>query len=411
MIDVQNRSYFTIEEVTLKLKRQKQYGKIEELEKVISRCSQAAYREIVARLFALPRELRNMIYDELWALDSCRRTLIDVLIRGHDRNNQLRAPWNQRYSGKFDCFPPNLAKQWFGRMEVATEMLKAFGKRDGTDTIDMSCTTYHVSWKKLHDLTTVKIFHSDVTLYELLGNMRLAIVFDCMDEINGNEGLERMSIPGNFNAELRRCIDVASSLRNQTPRPITFRFEDQTTGVPSNITHLFRSLSGPFHELRQFGFDINIRCQTNGHCDCAWDMSGTYNNHGPHTDDVDKWTMRDWSLNFTRVSGQFQNASGMGELFIFNPNGPLPGSFRIKKHVWEVMRKELYRAYPEIESVVKWTKNKKGEIWMDCGCVNEEHTCCPYYLCLKHGGWEVNLDGKWNTSCYICKGLVASDLS
>ncbi|KAI4661377.1 uncharacterized protein J4E79_005190 [Alternaria viburni] len=204
------------------------------------------------------------------------------------------------------------------------------------------------------------MFHSDVTLYELLGNTGLVIVFDCMDEIDGNEGLERIGIPGNFNAELRHCIDMLSSLRNQKPRPVTFGFEDETRGVPSNITHLFRSLSGPFHELRQLGFDINVRYQTSSDYDCVWDMSGTYNTHNPHTDDVDKWTLRDWSLNFTRVNEQFEEAHLMGETFVFNPNGPLRGSFRIKKHVWEAMRKELYRAYPEIDKVVKWTKNERG---------------------------------------------------
>jgi len=414
LLEVQNRSYFTIEEVTLRLKRQKQYGKLEELEKALSRYSRAAYREIVARLFVLPRELRDMIYDELWALHSCKETFINGLICGDDRINRRREPWTQRYPGKLDCFLPNLAKEWFGEREVATEMLKAFGRRDGTDITARGCSdswsSYHVSWKKLNDLITVKMFDSDVTLYELLGNTGLVIVFDCMDKIDGVEGLERIGIPGNFNAELRRCIDALSLLRNQKPRPITFGFEDETTGVPSNVTHLFRSLSGPFHELRQLGFDINIRCQTNGYFRYVWDMSGTYNTHSPHTDDVDKWTLRDWSLNFTRVNEQFEEAHLMGETFVFNPNGPLRGSFRIKKHVWEAMRKELYRAYPEIDNVVKWTKNEKGEIWMDCGCAKEKHTCCPYYLSYKHGGWDVIEDGRWNNSCYICKGLVAPDL-
>ena len=414
--EVQIRSYFTIEEVTLKLKRQKQYGRMKQLEKALSRYSRAAHREVVARLFVLPRELRDMIYDELWALDSCKEKLIDMLVSGDDRNERRRGPWTQRYPGKFDCFLPSLAKQGFGGRQVATEMLKAFGKRDGTDITESSYSdhwswsAYRVSWKKMHDLITVKMFHSDVTLYELLGNMGLVIVFDCMDKIDGNEGLERIGIPGNFNAELRRCIDALSSLRDQKPRSITFGFEDETIGVPSNTTHLFRSLSGPFHELRQLGFDINVRCQTDGYGRWAWDMSGTYNTHSPHTDNVDKWTLRNWSLNFTRVNEQFEEAHLMGETFVFNPNGPLRGSFRIKKHVWEAMRKELYRAYPEIDNVVKWTKNERGEIWMDCGCVRNKHTCCPYYLCYNHGGWDVIEDGRWNNSCYICKGLVAPAL-
>jgi hypothetical protein len=414
LIKSQHRPCQTLKEVTTKLTKQKQHGKLEKLTKAISHYSRAGYRELVPRLLVLPREIRDMIYDELWSLGSSKEYLMNQLVcedSTFGRYRRRSAKHGHRPSnGRTVCHLPSFSKRAFVGAEVAREVLDAFRRRDSTSEGDGS-RAHYVSWENLHDFTTAKVFQSGFTLYELLENLDLFIVFDCVDQIDGNEGLERIGIPGCFNAKLRRCIDTLSSLRHRKPRSITFQFIDLTDGVPSSITYLFRSLSVPFHELRHLGFDVRVIYGAFGVFN--WDMSGEHNHHGSHTEDVWNWTLRDWSLNFTRTNGHFKEASFMDRTFVFNPNGPLSGRYRVKKPIWEALRKELYRAYPDVDTAVKWTKNTKGEIWIDCGCVDEEHTCCTFYLCGEHGGWDWRsgrLDDDLNTYCYICKGLVAPAL-
>ncbi|KAG9186877.1 hypothetical protein G6011_09985 [Alternaria panax] len=161
---------------------------------------------------------------------------------------------------------PDFAKRELVGESAATEALQAFPRSILRRVSDPYNLTYYVSWERLHDLTTAKVFHTGLTLHELFENVRLSITFDCLDEIDDNEGLERIGIPGSFNSRLERCLHALSALRNQKPRPVIFEFVDETKGVPSNMTHLFRSLSALFHELQHLGFDVRVTCS-------GWDMN------------------------------------------------------------------------------------------------------------------------------------------
>jgi hypothetical protein len=75
--------------------------------------------------------------------------------------------------------------------------------------------------------------------------------------------------------------------------------------------------------------------------------------------------------------------------------------------LWEGIRRYLYRAYPDVEEVIMVTEGKNGMLYIDCGCPAEKHTCSPYLLCHKHGGWDYGAELE-NAYCYKCLGLESS---
>ncbi|KAI8936358.1 hypothetical protein NX059_006770 [Plenodomus lindquistii] len=299
----------------------------------------ALYEELSARLSALPREIRDLIYEELWEPGwfwepgDCWRLnwygIEEIL------PVTLRYPWSPNCcspatSPTFLC-PCSTHLPYFIQVRlmdkvVVGEILDALNRRIRAHTRSCASTIrehkYRINWDTLERFATPDIFHLGVSIHRLFETLHLRVLFDCMDVIDGDGGLEVLGIPGGFKAQLDRCVKSLWALCEEKPRRVTFVFKAKRypPRMPSNATFLFRALSAVFHELKARGFDVHVVYEDYW---CRWELSVR---HWAMEDEPDPWTwdLTAWNLNLTRSDLHF-HPRRRGEHFP-EPNGPIQGS-------------------------------------------------------------------------------------
>ncbi|KAF1840931.1 uncharacterized protein K460DRAFT_420769 [Cucurbitaria berberidis CBS 394.84] len=385
----------------------------EEYDACVLHFSKASLQEISGRLLALPRELRDVIYEYLWDFESHNSDNFKTLIFLADFTTpppSCSGPLGTVPSCTCFTHVSHFLDSGIMDKQVVLEILGIFHTRMKKGPPRRS-SSYTLEWGDVEAFAARDILHLGLTLHGVLTNHRLRINFDCLDEPECDGVLETIGVPGGVHDQLQRTADALSRLCLESPRTIQFDFEDYVDGVPTKMEYVFRTLSEPFHRLKQHGFDVRVSYEHKGEYmfddnNCGyWDL-GEDGWESSKRSDVWQWGLLDWKLNFSRANSWFQpQSSGLGGNFVPNPNGPIPeecfDDYRRKMPVWEGIRRYLYRYQPDIEEVITWTRSTEGWYRWDCGCASEKHTCSEYFLCVKHNGWKYRRDGL-DLACWKC---------
>ena len=386
-----------------------------EFEKAVVRQSKASCLVISTKLTQLPRELRDIIYSHVLEMQP-----YDSLLAHFFPKKLIPPPpcCNSRSSTVSTICPCSTGLKHFLNPEFlgknhTLEILDVFktyirsknGRRYGAE--------YSLHRSEFAPFAERELFHLGTTLHELCEDMRLIVRLNFADTRTEERYTERLEI-GLSNAtddEMKRAVQALSALRSGKPRRITFAFSDETLdGPPKNMNHVLRTLGVPFRELKSSGFDVRLTYNS-GDRGLPLDVFGQWNLvsnfWSDHFLEPWQWTLKDWSVNFTMTNDRFQPWGMMGDSYTVNPHGPVNKphkDFRLVLPVWESIRRELYQAFVEIDEVVKLVDRGDGKMFVDCGCEADRHTCCDYYLCDAHGGWDNDTNGP-NTYCYKCRGI------
>ncbi|KAH3992329.1 hypothetical protein HBI81_194060 [Parastagonospora nodorum] len=386
-----------------------------ELEDAIVRQSKASCLDISAKLTQLPRELRDTVYNYMLEERPYNRPLVhffprDVVPPSPCCSSSPSSSICPCSTGLVHFLNPDFMGE-----TIALEILDAFKTDMRAEKGRRYRPNYSLHWSELKEFASRELFHLDTTLHELCEDMRLSVRLNFADVLTEKKHTERLEIGLSTATDdaIQSAVQALSTLRSGKPRRITFAFSDEALeGPPKNMDQVFCALGVPFRELKSAGFDMRLT-DTSGDRDLWWDGFGHWKLSSNYWNDCLRepwsWTLRDWSVNFTMTNYQFQPSGMGGDRYTPNPHGPVNKphkDFRQKLQVWESLRRELYQSFVEIDEAVKLVDRGDGKIFVDCGCEADGHTCCEYYLCDTHGGWDNDSDGS-NTYCYKCLGIEA----
>jgi hypothetical protein len=297
---------------------------IDKLNASVIRCSKASMRELTARLFALPRELRDLAYDYIWKTKpSATWSLIKLVLIEQCNDGRIQLPpacsdtLGRLPSCKCLTKAPSFLDPGLMGEQMIPELLEAYHKEVQTWGI-ADRGSYRLHWNDIAAFAARNLFHLGVTLHGLLKHFRLEISIDCLEASQHRSSRTRLG-PGCTNNRLACFVDTLNLLCQEEPRPVTFAFKDKEKKTPSHMEYVFRALSGPFQKLKERGFDPRVTYTSSGFG--KWDLSS--DGWEPKSLDVWKWTAYDWRTNFTRCNEWFQPACFMGDGFHPNPNGPV----------------------------------------------------------------------------------------
>lgn len=389
------------------------------VDEAIMKYARAACKEVSARVLQLPRELRDEIYLYLCAFRrydeySPAAILGKTSYTFGYRTVNLAVPYAKaRYSiSSCACLQgvPLFLDPGVMERQAALEALEVYQKETGKRVEGGFHERYLIHWEDVEVFATRDVLHLGLTLHEIFTNHHLTIHIGCLDDIGGDSTLDIIGIPRTA-GRLNKLISALYLLSKQKPRPVTFALQDKVTRTPSNLEYVLRKLRGPFHQLRESGFQIGVTYDNDGFThrrQCCFLEKWTLGDDGwdnCNTKAVWSWTLHQWNLNFTRCHEDYYPKCGMGESFFYRPNGPIRKYFSDplsgRMEVWESIRRYLYRAYPEVEEAIVLVEGSDGKMYVDCGCPAERHTCSYYYLCGRHTGWDRDSGGK-NEYCYKC---------
>ncbi|KAL6708493.1 hypothetical protein ACN47E_002756 [Coniothyrium glycines] len=378
--------------------------------------AKTSLKELIARLFTMPREVRDLIYDYLWGFDLFKGSMISSAFPLSDPVSTALQSCSRSSTTPRGCIchknvPICLNVKLIGK-RAALEAIDAF-HRKARERLSYGC--YHADWTQAASLSSPQCLHLDINLHTLLKGCQLQVCFDCLDNRKPEWGLDSIGIPGGTRGQLARCATALCQLAEQGPRRITFKFVDTTEGTPSDFKHVFSTLAAPLHQLRSHGFDVRVVYDTNSDTRYGnlgrWDLGS--DGWEVQRSNVFAWTLYDWKMNFTRANSTFvptYYADGTGTHPC--PNGPvdLPGKdLRDKVEVYEDLRRYLFRTRPEVEQSVGFREENTvgafGSVFVDCRCPLGRHTCSAYHLCFEHGGWDGDEEEGLNTYCYECRGI------
>jgi hypothetical protein len=389
-----------------------------EFEALLALYAGASGHELFARLFRLPRELRDIIYGHLLRLDEGSRAAIEHFFPG-----EHVVPPSPCCSPSYPaiicpCMTglAHFINPDFVGKSAALEIVEAFKTSVRRGIQEREAPQYLIHWNDLAAFADHELFHLGMTVHDVFEHMHLQIYLD-FGSGTGFHGTPKLGLAQATNAELEGVAQAIARLALSKPRSVTFEFGNVAgvlsqskrsvfgnTPVLLKIALVFGILGTPFRQLKVAGFDVFV---TYG----DWDLgSGSWNGE---RSDVWAWTLRDWCLNFTMSHGYSKPCvSDMcSRAFIQNPHGPLKEygmDWEDTLPIWESIRKELYQAFPNVDEAVKVVDRGNGELYVDCGCETGRHTCCEYYLCAAHGGWDVEYF-KQNTYCYKCLDIEPAE--
>ena len=315
--------------------------------------------------------------------------------------------------------------------DIALEILEWFRQEVRKGTRDANRARYRVHWKDVEVFATRDILHLGLTLHQLLEECHLTIEIGELNDMGSEATLDVLGISRSADC-LNKFVHALELLLKEKPRPVTFLLKDEVRATPTNMEHVLRKLSIPFHRLHQRGFEMGVILDNSkvkprssvsssvyvrtydglGEWHLGDDGWGTLDGRAAS---VWNWTLRDWGMHFTRGNEMFKPSCEMSDRFHPNPNGPVDiyfeyfqGGFRKKIELWEGIRRYLYRSFPDTATAVVLVKGGDDEWYVDCGCPTGKHTCSDYFLCWKHGGWDQGCT-RWNNYCYKCLGYGASE--
>ncbi|KAF1941860.1 hypothetical protein EJ02DRAFT_434521 [Clathrospora elynae] len=392
-------------------------------------CSKASIQELIARIFALPRELREMVYENLWDFPKYHWAFLDLIL--YNRKLLLVPPpacsQSQGTVPACSCLTkvPFFLNSGLMGKQMAMEMLDVFQREVKKRTGRTKHASYRIHWKDFLTFAKRDIFHLGLNLHAVLKGYNLEIEIDYLDGHNPDTGQENSGATGYLSDQLTQFLEAEflealALLESEDPRPITFSFVDRAKGIPRNMDDVFRVISVPFHKLKARGFDVRVTYTSYNTAHryggmTRWDLGSDgwkldeSNGWIFERSDVWSWSVYQWKVNFTRSNEWFQTSAwnnlGAQESITPCPNGPIDSYWCSKVPVWEAIRKHMYRTHLDMDKTVAFRRDTpQGEIFVECGCEPGKHTCSPYYLCKKHNGYQTEGLTKW---CYKCAGMVA----
>lgn len=372
----------------------------------------AVSKELSTRISALPRELRDMIYEEIWEVKGglgLDHGIKAMLPESHSPHRWLpgRCFQTVRPISLCSCSMhlPHFVQSRFVGKAMADEMLSTLRRIIRVHGASHEQYKYDLDWNTMNRFQTPDIFHLGISLHSLFDKLHLRVHFHHLNLIENDQYLDMLGISGGFKARLAGCVRSLEMLCDHGPRRITFIFKETTWARSSVAASLFRGLSAVFHKLKGLGFDMRVEFAAN--YTQSWILSAKEWTAGPEPD-PSTWDLAAWNLNFTRTNLEYlapRTPRPSGVIWVHNPNGPMGPRFLEKAVVWESIRRNLYQFRPEVDQAVRLRHNEAGQAFVDCGCNLEAHTCSPYYCCHDHGGWDEEYIGgnrSWNKYCYKC---------
>lgn len=332
------------------LPRKRFTGRLKALRKQYFR---ALYKELSTRIFMLPQEIRDMIYEKIWGIEECWQLDyfgIDKALPPSCSWCKWSPPRSSPDAGSTALCPcsahlPQLVQSRLVGKAMASEMLGTLRRMNHVGSNDRH--DYNLEWGDMEYFATPDIFHLGMCVHSLFEKLHLRVHFGCLDGIENDRGLEALGVPGGFTTQLAGCVQSLGMLSDQGPRRITFVFEETGQTVPSNVTFLFRALCAVFHELKGHVFDMRVQYRP---CWMSkWNLRASEWIIGPEKDPW-TWDLATWNPNFTRTNFQYLPKSVSGDCSFHDPNGPVEICFLTKLPVWESIRRDLYYFQPDVPS-------------------------------------------------------------
>jgi hypothetical protein len=261
--------------------------------------AKASCKEFSERLLTLPRELRDMIYGQLWNRDPPPLGQMVWPNRAHT--------WQTRCSGPpCMCLEhlPHFIDLNFVGAQVAYEMLDAL-KRVAAKYI----RDYTVNAGELQNFCTADVFHVGMTREEVLRRMDLTISmgqFIYGDEKTLEETQEILE------EDIEEVTGLLQQMPFEKPRAITFNItHDHAKAV--NLAQVLQSLQPTFEALREKGFQMRLH-YINHNLDIDWQLGSA----------VWGWSVEDWRKNMRKLGDLNVGFSGLVQVSRISLPHPRP---------------------------------------------------------------------------------------
>ncbi|KAH9865623.1 hypothetical protein J1614_009208 [Plenodomus biglobosus] len=204
-------------------------------------------KELSTRIFMLPREFGDMIYEDIWRIEECWELnyfgINKILPQSYSwcKWSPPRCSPDAGSTALCPCLAhlPQLVQSRLMGKAMASEMLGTLRRLIRAHVASNDQHEYNLEWSDMVYFATPDIFHLGMSIHSLFEKLRLRVHFGCLEIIKNDRGLEALGIPGGFTSQLAGCVKSLRMLSDQGLRRITFVFEETAQTVPSNVTFLF----------------------------------------------------------------------------------------------------------------------------------------------------------------------------